>query len=141
VASADLLGGEERLVNTIANLFLLAGLPVMKHVSVDDFEIDILAIEPGSPRDSVVIVEVKRRPKPKLLKQVFKRLEYADYVYVGVPYTWYAWAYNKLPRSVGVIVVIDNEAAILRSATWVGNGGRLLRKIRSAKQLPMQETP
>jgi len=118
---------EEVIVEAVSRLLALAGFEVSTHVRLDGTEIDVVAIERAEPRPLVTIVEVKRRPKVKLLKQLRSRLAIADYLYAAMPYVYYAWALERIDPRVGLLLFFNPERVeVFRKARFLGNGARYL---------------
>jgi len=119
---------EELIVEAVARSLESVGFRVFKHVKIDDVEMDIVALEPGEQRPLVTIVEVKRKPKIKLLKQLRNRAEMADYVYAAVPYMYYSWALEKVDPRVGIMLYFSPERVeVFRRARYLGKGVRSLK--------------
>lgn len=90
-------------------------------------EIDVLALEYGYDVINVYVVEVKRRPRIKVYRQLMRRAGLADYLFIAIPYMFYAWALRKIDTYVGIMVIRDREVYVLRNARYLGNGGKLLK--------------
>ena len=123
---------EAELINIVAKRLALAGFLVMKNVIVDNTEIDVIALEVVSKdyRPLVYVIEVKRRPKPKVYKQLEKRLRLADYIYIAIPYFYYLWALKKIDQRIGIMVLLENELYVVRYAKYIGNGFVLLSNLK-----------
>jgi len=108
-----------------------AGFDVYKNVVVDGIEIDVLALEYTDSTASVYVIEVKRRPRTKVYKQLARRARIADYLYIAIPYIFYAWALKKIDTSIGIMLIKSGDIIVLRSPRYLGNGKRLLECICS----------
>ena len=107
-------------------------MEVYTNVLVGGVELDLVAVESLPGRPVVYVVEVKSRPKSKLLNQVLNRLEVSDYVYAALPvrhYFYLLW----VPEPVGSLAVdLENMVVYeIKKPKYVGNGGRLLEELRS----------
>jgi len=124
---ADGYLSEDDLINAFIRFFNSIALYIGVHVRVHDFEVDALIIEPGVERPSVYMVEAKRKPKVKLIRQIRRRCEFSDYVYVVLPYTAYSWALKYIPTYVGIVIVDRGlNPHVIRLAKWLGNGEEIL---------------
>jgi hypothetical protein len=117
---------EQSIVDALYQKLSSLGLKVYKNVVLPCCEVDVIAVEGSAPRPLVYVFEVKTRVKPKLVKQVFKRFLFSDYVYVVVPYKIVAHLYSKVDGSVGIVVYYNGDFYIYRFAKLLGNGYRLL---------------
>lgn len=129
------VGSEEELVEVLADGLSRAGFRVLKHVVVGGVELDLVALEESVQGVDVYVVEVKRRPRNRIVKQLEKRFLLADYLYVAVPLDLYTWALKRVDPRVGVLVLVRGEPRVLRMGRYIGNGWRLLKALRSVSQL------
>jgi len=118
---------ERELTELVAYRLSSAGFTVYRNIVVGGVEIDVLALERGYDVTSVYIVEVKRRPRIKVYRQLMRRAELADYLFIAIPYMFYAWALRKIDTYVGIMVIKDREVYVLRNAKYLGNGDKLLK--------------
>ncbi len=99
---------------------------------VDGVELDLVALDHQGGRILVYVVEVKSRPKRKLLEQVLTRVHMSDYVYVALPARYYPFLLEVPPPAGSLAVELSSQAVYeIRKASYVGNGRRLLEKLRS----------
>lgn len=102
-------------------------MEVYSNLFIDGTELDLVAIERVGTRPMVHVVEVKSRPKSKLIHQILSRIKLSDYVYAALPAKYYLYL-NQLPEVAGLLVVDVERRAVyeIRKAKYVGNGWRLL---------------
>ena len=120
---------ESEIIESVVSLLRSVGFIVMRNVEVGGVEVDVLAIELVPPRPMIYVVEAKRRPKRKLIKQLERRSRFADYVYAAVPLYMYAWAVSRIDPLYGIMVFHRGEVRVLRMARYIGNGVNLLREL------------
>lgn len=123
---------EEELVCAIERILKNLGMEVYTNVLIDRLELDLVAIENAGGRPLIYIVEVKSRPKYKLLNQVLSRVGLSDYVYAALPVKHYFYLL-EVPEPAGSLAVdADNQVIYeIKRPTYVGNGWRLLEVLRS----------
>jgi hypothetical protein len=107
-------------------------MEVYTNILVDGVELDLVALDRQGGRTLVYVVEVKSRPKRKLLEQVLGRVGMSDYVYVALPARYYPFLL-EVPPPIGSLAVELGSRAVyeIRRASYLGNGRRLLEKLRS----------
>ncbi len=109
------------------------GFTVLRNVFILGFEIDVIALDtPPRGRPVVYVVEVKRRVKSKLIKQLRKRAPYADYVYAAVPHALARQALRRIPTPFGVLLVDPGSVVrivVARRATYLGRGEGILNAL------------
>ncbi len=110
-----------------------AGFDVYKNIVVDGIEIDVLALEYTYSAVLVYVIEVKRRPRTKVYKQLARRACIADYLFIAIPYVFYAWALKKIDTSIGIMLIMGSDVVILRNPRYLGNGRRLIERICSER--------
>jgi hypothetical protein len=118
---------EEKLVSLLKGVLGQLGMEVYSNVLIDGVELDVVAIERARTRPIVHVVEVKSRPKSKLLYQILSRTRLSDYVYAALPARHYLYL-KELPEVAGFLVVDIERQTIyeVKKAKYVGNGWRLL---------------
>jgi len=126
---------ESEIVESVASLLRSVGFVVMRNIEVGGVEVDVLAIEIVPPRPLVYVIEAKRRPKRKLIKQLERRSRFADYVYAAVPVYMYSWAVSRIDPSYGIMVFHRGEVRVLRLARYLGNGIHLIRELVGSEML------
>ncbi|MEM4775448.1 MAG: hypothetical protein QXU65_03190 [Sulfolobales archaeon] len=107
-------------------------MDVYSNVVVGELEIDLVALEDGGSRPLIYVVEVKSRPKQKLLHQLLKRVSLSDYVYAALPVRHYSYLL-EVPEPLGSLAVDANHQVVyeIKKPTYIGNGWRLLEIMRS----------
>lgn len=118
---------ERELTEIVASKLRSVGFSVFRNIVVGGVEIDVLALEYGYDAINVYVVEVKRRPRIKVYRQLMRRAGLADYLFIAIPYMFYAWALRKIDTYVGIMVIRDREVYLLRNARYLGNGSKLLK--------------
>ncbi len=106
-----------------------AGFDVYKNIVVNGIEIDVLALEYTDNAVFVYVIEVKRRPRTKVYKQLARRARIADYLFIALPYVFYAWALKKVDLNIGIMLIMGSDIVVLRSPRYLGNGKRLIEHI------------
>ncbi|MCS7099614.1 MAG: hypothetical protein RMH84_02600 [Sulfolobales archaeon] len=108
------------------------GMRVYTNVFVDKLEVDLVAIEPAGRKPLVYVVEVKTRPKQKLLHQLLSRVSLADYVYAALPIRHYPYLL-EIPRPAGSIGIdVDGHSIYeIKKPVYLGNGWKLLELVGS----------
>jgi len=126
---------EAFIVDEVYRFFSSMGFKVLKNVRVDTIELDLVLFEnsPGYDRPLVTVLEVKRRAKHKLFKQLARRLEVSDYVYAVLPYNLYAWGLTRLEPVYGIMLYRPGSLVVLREAKYVGKGFRLLEMLNGVR--------
>ncbi len=120
---------ESQLVNVVASRLKDAGFEVYKNIVVNGIEIDVLALEYTGSAVFVYVIEVKRRPRTKVYKQLARRAQIADYLFIAIPYMFYAWALKKIDMSIGIMLIMGSDIVVLRNPKYLGNGKRLIECI------------
>jgi len=126
-------GCEDIIIQRLAEKLRNVGFEVYTHVVLDGLEIDVVAFEYQKSRPLVYIYEVKSRAKSRLLKQISRRVDLADYLYVVVSLNLYPWVLKKLEPFVGLILYIDKDLYIVRKADFLGRGEKLLYLMNRVK--------
>lgn len=123
---------EEKLISLLKEVLGQLGMEVYTNVFIGNIELDIVAIERASTRPIVHVVEVKTRPKSKLIYQILDRVKLSDYIYAALPAKHYPYL-NQLPEVAGLLIVDAERQAIyeIRKARYIGNGWRLLELLGS----------
>lgn len=124
---------ENGLVESVVSRFRSAGFDVYRNVVLDGVEFDVVAFESSSDRVYVHVVEVKRRPRDKVYKQIWRRIELADYLYVAIPYSFYTWALSRVDPRVGILLIRNGDVIVFRRPVYLGKGMAIVRSMcRSA---------
>jgi len=126
---------ERELVDLVVEFLERVGFRVFRHLVVDGIELDVVAVEEGPSFSNVYVLEVKRRPRARIARQVERRLCMADYLYVVVPLDLYGWALRRVDPRVGIMVLVGEELRVLRMGSYLGNGWRIAEVLRSASPL------
>lgn len=126
---------EDTIIQRLADKLRNVGFEVYTHVFLRGLEIDVLALEPQKSRPLVYIYEVKSKPKPKLLKQISRRVDIADYLYVVVLPNLYPWILKKLEPFVGLILYVDNDLYVFRKADFLGKGVKVINMLKEYKYI------
>jgi len=119
---------EAYLTQLLASRLRALGLRVATNVFALGVEIDIIALFTGS-RPTVSVIEVKRRPKRKLVEQLKRRAQFSDLVFAAVPSRYVAAALHRIPQCFGVIAVDESITYVARGSDWFGRGSRLLHAL------------
>lgn len=119
---------ESIIIEHLTKKLLALGYNVYNNFRYMGLEFDVLAVEHSKEfqRPLIHIFEVKVRAKPKIIDQIEKRLELADYLYVVVPYKLYPWILKKINSSIGVIIYKNSELFIFKAPIFIGNGHKFL---------------
>lgn len=120
---------ENSLVESVVSRFRSAGFDVYRNVVLDDVEFDVVALEASSDRVYVHVVEVKRRPRDKVYKQIWRRIELADYLYIAIPYSFYTWALTRVDPRVGIILIKNGDVVVFRRPVYLGKGIAIVRSM------------
>ncbi|MEM0006121.1 MAG: hypothetical protein QXJ56_03360 [Ignisphaera sp.] len=128
-----MLYSESVIIERLTKKLLALGYDVYSNFKYMGLEFDVMAIEPSKElqRPLVHIFEVKVRAKSRIIDQIEKRLELADYLYVVVPYRLYPWILKKINNLVGVVIYKNDELFVFKTPIFIGNGHRLLTQITS----------
>jgi len=133
---------ERELVEVVYWKLASAGLRVLKNIFVLGFEVDIIALDVrSSERPTVYVVEVKRKVKSKLIKQLRKRMPYADYVYAAVPLAAALRALRRIPAPFGVMLIDLGSSMgvyVVREASYLGNGVEMLNALKNLYRVSMR---
>lgn len=107
-------------------------MEIHSNVLVENLELDLIAVENASSRPLIYVIEVKSRPKHKLLYQLLSRVGISDYIYAALPIRHYSYLF-EIPEPAGSLAVdIDNEVVYeIKRPTYIGNGWKLLEALRS----------
>lgn len=123
---------ERAILGVVRRVFEEVGMEVYTNILVDGVELDLVALDRQGSRTVVYVVEVKSRPKRKLLEQVLSRVSISDYVYVALPARYYPFLLEVPPPVGSLAVELDSQIVYeIRKASYLGNGRRLLEKLRS----------
>ncbi|MEM4788340.1 MAG: hypothetical protein QXV06_00900 [Ignisphaera sp.] len=117
----------QKLVDKLSSI----GFEVHSHVNLDGLEIDVLVLEPQEDRPLAYVYEVKSRPTSKLLKQISKRINITDYLYVVVPLSLYPWVLKKLDPLVGLVLYMNNDLYVFRKAEFLGKGKKIIEGLQN----------
>lgn len=117
----------QKLVDKLSSI----GFEVHSYVRLNGLEIDVLVLEPQDDRPLAYVYEVKSRPTPKLLKQISKRIDIADYLYIVVPINLYPWVLKKLNPFVGLVLYVNNDLYVFRRAEFIGRGNKLIEEFQN----------
>lgn len=120
---------ENRLVDVVASRFASAGFDVYRNIVLDEIEFDVVALEVFSDRIYVHVVEVKRRPREKVYKQIWRRITLADYLYIALPYDFYTWALSRVDPRVGILLIKGEDVVVFRKPAYLGNGAVLAKSM------------
>lgn len=121
---------EDAIVRKLVDKLRCVGFDVFNNIRVGEVEIDVLALEHQDERPLVHVYEVKSRPKPKLVKQIAKRMDMADYIYVVVPLSLYPWVIKKLEPGIGLILYVNDDLYVFQKAEFLGRGMRVAKVLR-----------
>lgn len=124
--------GEDVIVQRLADKLRGVGFEVFTHVFLNDLELDVVALEHQRGRSLAYVYEVKVKPRPKLLKQISKRIELADYLYVVVSPNLYPWVLKKVEPFVGLILFINDDLYVFRKACFLGKGEKLVKILKDS---------
>ena len=113
---------EASIVDLLYRKLASTGFTVYKNCKVLNYEIDVLAFENGSSRPLVHIFEVKTRVKSKLIKQLYKRILFSDYIYVVVPYNLITNVYKKINHMFGIVVYYNDDFYVAKPPIFLNNG-------------------
>ncbi|MEM2007255.1 MAG: hypothetical protein QW154_06430 [Sulfolobales archaeon] len=107
-------------------------MAVYTNVLVGKLELDLVALENNSDRPLIYVIEVKSRPKHKLLHQLLNRVGLSDYVYAALPVKHYSYLL-EIPEPAGSLAVDANYQIIyeIKKPIYIGNGWKLLEILRS----------
>ncbi|MEM1525785.1 MAG: hypothetical protein QXZ41_06360 [Ignisphaera sp.] len=122
---------EDVIVQKLVDKLSSIGFEVHSHVRLNGLEIDVLVLEPQEDRPLAYVYEVKSRPTSKLLKQISKRLDITDYLYIVVPINLYPWVLKKLDPFVGLVLYVNNDLYIFRRAEFLGKGNKLVEEFQN----------
>jgi len=121
---------EDVIIQRLVEKLRGVGFEVYTHVVLDGMELDVVAFEYQRRRPVVYVYEVKSRAKSKLLKQISRRADLVDYLYVVVPLNLYPWVLKKLESFVGLVLYMNSDIYIVRKACFLGRGERLLQLLK-----------
>lgn len=132
---------EKVLIDLVGRLFRNLGMEVYTNLVIGGLELDLVAVEDLGDRSAVYVVEVKSKPKSRLLDQVLSRIRISDYVYAALPARHYLYLF-EIPEPIGSLVIDLENMAIyeIRKPRYLGNGRRILESLRS-RPLQRSQTP
>jgi len=113
---------EASIVESLYKKLASAGFTVYKNYRVLGYEIDVLALENWSSRPIIHVFEVKTRVKPRLIKQLYRRIPFSDYIYVVIPYTLLTHVYRKIERVFGIVIYYNDDFYIVKQPEFLNNG-------------------
>jgi hypothetical protein len=113
---------EASIVESLYKKLASVGFTVYKNYRVLEYEIDVLALENGGSRSIIHVFEVKTRVKPRLIKQLYRRIPFSDYIYVVIPYNLLAHVYRKIERMFGIVIYYNDDFYIVKQPEFLNNG-------------------
>jgi len=125
---------ENQLLSLFVKKMKMLGLDIFTNVYLHNTEIDAVVFEYiDGRRPYVHLFEVKARAKLKVIDQIERRRELADYLYVVIPYNIYPWIIRRVRDDIGIVIYINGEFYLFRKPRYIGNGDKFLSIARIDK--------
>jgi hypothetical protein len=126
---------EASIVDLLYKKLTSVGLAVCKNCKVLGYEIDVLVFENDGSRPIIHVFEVKTRVKPRLIRQLYRRIPFSDYIYVVVPYNLLTSIYRKIDRMFGIVVYYNDDFYVVKPSEFLNNGRNVYKLMMKTSEL------